>query len=126
MSEDETKILENSPLLKRVLESQERTEAHIQSVEDHFKTVESHIQTLEASFERHGFNTTPMWERALSEFGEVKSQLGEVKQNVATLSRKIDVFTGDMLNLRAEQLQNDERLRRLEAENESGGMTTIN
>jgi hypothetical protein len=105
MSEDETKILENSPLLRRVLESQERVEAH--------------IKTLEANIERQGFNTKPMWEKALEE-------LADMKQSLATLSRKIDVFSGDMLNLRAEQLKNEERLRRLEAENEGGGMTTVN
>jgi len=112
MSEDETQMLENSPLLRRVLESQERVEAHIASVE-------THVKSLEATIERHGFNTVPMWEKTLAE-------LGEVKQNVATLSRKIDVFTGDVMDLRQKQLQNEQRLSQLEAENEGGGMLRVN
>ena len=104
MSEDETKMLQNSPLLKRVLDSQERVEAH--------------IKTLEASIERHSFNTKPIWERALAE-------IADVNRNLDTLSRKIDVFNGDMLNLRQEQLHNERRLSRLEAENEGGGMTNV-
>ena len=95
MGEDETKLLENSPILQRILESQKRVEAH--------------VKTLEESVERQSFNPKPMWEKAMAEFAEVKQQL-------ATLSRKIDVFSGDMLNLRAEQLQNEARLTRLETQ----------
>ena len=105
MSDDETKIFETSPVLKRILESQER--------------VESHIKTLEANIERQNLNTKPMWERALAE-------LAEVNRSLATLGRKIDVFNGDMLNLRQQQLHNEQRLSQLEAENKGGGMTTIN
>jgi len=105
MSEEETNVLENSPLLRRVLESLERLEAH--------------IKTVEAKIEQQGFNTKPMWEKALAE-------LADVNRNLAMLSRKIDVFSGDMLKLRAEQLQNEERLSRLEADNADGGMTTVN
>lgn len=92
MSEDETNRLENSPLLRRVLETLER--------------LETHIKTVEAKIEQQGFNTKPMWEKALAEFADVN-------RNLAMLSRKIDVFSGDMLNLRAEQLQNEEHLGRL-------------
>jgi hypothetical protein len=102
MSEDETKRLKDAALLKQVLSSLER--------------LEGHIKTVEAKIEQQGFNTKPMWEKALAEFADVN-------RNLAMLSRKIDVFSGDMLNLRAEQLQNEQRLSRLEAENEGGGMT---
>lgn len=103
MSEDETKIIENSPLLRRILQSQER--------------VEEHIKTLEANFERLSMNTRPIWEKALAE-------IVEVKQSVASLSRKIDVFNSDMLNVRADQREHDERINRLESEAE-GGVTMI-
>jgi hypothetical protein len=105
MSDDETKILENSPLLRRILESQERLEAL--------------VKTLEESIERQGYNTVPMWEQTLRE-------LGEVKQSVALLGRKMDVFTLDVMNLRQEQLHNEQRLARIEAENEGGAMVRVN
>jgi seryl-tRNA synthetase len=105
MGEDETKILENSPLLRRVLTSLEN--------------LESHIKTVETKIEQQNFNTKPIWERALAE-------IANVNRNLATLSRKIDVFNSDMLNVRAAQLENEERLNRLEAENQGGGMTTVN
>ncbi|MGH9874078.1 MAG: hypothetical protein ACRD9S_16625 [Pyrinomonadaceae bacterium] len=105
MSEDETKMLENSPLLRRVLESLEKLEAH--------------IKTVETKIEQQGFNTKPMWEKTLVE-------LAEVNRNLSLLTKKIDIFNSDMLNVRATQLQNQDRLGRLEAENEGGGMTTVN
>ena len=104
MSEDQTKMLENSPLLRRVLETLENLEAH--------------IKTVETKIEQHGFNTKPMWEKTLAE-------LTEVNRNLAILGRKIDVFNSDMLNMRAAQKENEERFARLESTNE-GGMTTVN
>lgn len=94
MGEDETKLLENSPILQRVLKSQERLEAI--------------IKTVETKIDQQGFNTKPMWEKAITE-------LERVNENVATLSRKIDIFNSDMLNVRTAQLKNEERLAKLEA-----------
>lgn len=94
MGEDETKLIENSPILQRVLKSQERLEAI--------------IKTVETKIDQQGFNTKPMWEKAITE-------LERVNENVANLSRKIDIFNSDMLNVRTAQLKNEERLANLEA-----------
>ncbi|HEY5885176.1 MAG TPA: hypothetical protein VIT88_10840 [Pyrinomonadaceae bacterium] len=55
------------------------------------------------------------------ELGDVKHQLGHVnhepgdlKRELALVNKKIDVFNGDMLKLRADQLETEERLRHLE------------
>ncbi|HVQ40460.1 MAG TPA: hypothetical protein VMS31_23160 [Pyrinomonadaceae bacterium] len=104
MSEDETKALKDK-LLGQILTKLE--------------VVDARLQRVESKVEQRGFDTKPIWERALAE-------IMEVKQEVATVDRKIDVFSRDMLNLRAEQLRTDERLANLEAENEDGGMTIIN
>ena len=103
MSEDKTKLLDQK-LLQQILTKLE--------------VMDTRLQHVEAKIEQRGFDTKPLWERALAEI------MG-VKQDVATLNRKIDVFSKDMLNLRAEQLQTEERLRRIEAEKEDGGITTI-
>lgn len=104
MSDEETKILEN-PLLQKILTKLE--------------VLDVRLQNVESKIEQRGFDTKPIWERALVE-------IMEVKQDVKTLDRKIDVFSRDMLNMRAEQLKTDERITALESENEGGGMTTIN
>lgn len=104
MSEDETKVLKDK-LLEQILTKLE--------------VLDMRLQHVESKIEARGFDTKPIWERALAE-------VMEVKQDVKTLDRKIDVFSRDMLNMRAEQLKTDERITALEAENEGGGMTTVN
>ena len=103
MNEDSTKPLKDK-LLEQILTKLE--------------VMDTRLQRVESKLEERGFDTKPIWERALAE-------VMEVRQDVATLNRKIDVFSKDMLNIRAEQLETEERLRRIEAENEDGGMTTI-
>jgi hypothetical protein len=103
MSEDETKILESN-LLKQILVKLE--------------VVDTRLQFVEEKIRERGFDTKPIWEKALVE-------IMEVNQRVAAIDRKLNVFSSDMLNLRAEQLDVQERLRKLEASHEDGGIQTI-
>jgi hypothetical protein len=104
MSEDETKFLPGK-VLEQILTKLE--------------VMDARLQRVEAKVEERGYDTKPIWERALVE-------IMAVKQEIATVDRKIDVFSRDMLNMRAEQLKTEERIAKLESENEGGGMTTIN
>jgi hypothetical protein len=104
MAEDETNVFPEK-ILEQILTKLE--------------VMDTRLQRVESKIEERGFDTKPICERALVE-------IIEVKQEVATVDRKIDVFSRDMLNMRAEQLKTDERLAKLEAENEGGGMTTVN
>jgi hypothetical protein len=104
MSNDETKILRDK-VLDQILTKLEVMDARLQRVEE--------------KIEQRGFDTKPIWEKALVE-------IMEGRQETATVNRKIDVFSRDMLNIRAEQIKAEERLAKLEAENEDGGMTTVN
>jgi hypothetical protein len=106
MSEEETKVLGGrDDLLQKILTKLE--------------VLDTRLQVVESKIDARGFDTKPIWEKALV-------AIMEVKEDVRTLDRKIEVFNRDMLNLRAEQLKTDERITTLEAENEGGGMTTIN
>jgi len=104
MSEDKTKALNASSLLEKILVK--------------LDVMDTRLQFVESKIEDRGFDARPIWEKALVE-------IMEVIQRVTTIDRKIDVFSRDMLNLRAEQLGIEERLRKLEAEHEDGGMMTI-
>ncbi len=101
--EDETKIL-NAKLLQQILTKLEVMDTCLQYVEDKIR--------------QRGFDTKPIWEQALAEIMEVKHQL-------KTIDLKLSVFSNDMLTLRAEQLDIQERLRKLEASQEDGGIQTI-
>ncbi len=105
MSEDKTKTLGSPELLQQILVKLEVLDARLQAVE--------------AKLERRGFDTKPIWEKALV-------GIMEVNQRVTGVDRKIDVFSKDMLNLRADQLGLNERVQRLEAESDdSGSIRTI-
>lgn len=103
MSEDDTKILIDKTL---------------ELILTKLEVMDTRLQRVESKIEERGFDTKPIWERALVE-------IMEVRQEVATVNRKIDVFSRDMLNLRQEQLHADERLSRLEAAHEGGGMISL-
>src|SRR5437764_118652 len=103
MSEDETKALD-AKLLQQILTKLEVIDARLQYVEEKVR--------------ERGFDTKPIWENALVE-------IMEVNRRVTTIDRKLDVFSRDMLNLRAEQLDIQERLRKLEDAHEDGGLQTI-
>jgi tetrahydromethanopterin S-methyltransferase subunit G len=104
MSEDKTKALKSPAVLEQILVKLE--------------VIDARLQLVESKIEQRGFDTKPIWEKALA-------AIMEVNHRVTTIDRKIDVFSKDMLTLRAEQLDIEERLRKLEGEHEDGGIMTI-
>jgi len=133
MSEEQTQDFGNdNQILRQVLAKLE--------------VMDTRLQFVETNVSKRGYDTKPIWERALSgimevknelgvfkqevkqelgnlkhELGDVKHQLGhvthelgDVKRELALVNKKIDVFNSDMLKLRAEQLETEERLRHLE------------
>jgi len=104
MSEDETQLIGNPDLLKKILNKLEAIDIRLQSVE--------------SRIERRSFDTKPIWEKALAE-------IMAVKQDIAGIDRKMDILGKDMLNLRADQLDFERRIIRLEDE-ANRGIQTVN
>jgi len=98
MAEEETKILDMDGRINRLQQTMENLSAHLKSVEE--------------KIDKQAYETKPLWAKAISE-------LEEMNHNFAKLSRKIDVFNSDMLNVRADQREHEERIKRLESEGES-------
>ncbi|HXT63821.1 MAG TPA: hypothetical protein VN696_12360 [Pyrinomonadaceae bacterium] len=103
MSEDETKTLD-ARLLQQILTKLETMDARLQFVEEKIRA--------------RAFDTKPIWEQALKE-------IMEVNQTIRTMDRKMDVLGKDILGLRADQLEIEERMSKLESEN-SGSTQTVN
>lgn len=110
MSEDPTKILQNSPLLMRIQETLDRLETHIKFVEE--------------KIDRQGYDTRPMWEKVQAIVEKTQLDVEEINRNLSKLSRRVEVFNEDIVNARMVNKEQDERLARLESE--EGGLTTIN
>jgi archaellum component FlaC len=65
-----------------------RFEQRLTSVEQHLTLVDDRLERLEA----RQYDTEPIWERVLAE-------LGTMKEQIASLDRKFDVLTKDMVQL---------------------------
>ena len=104
MSEDLTKRLGDSGIIEQILTKLE--------------VIDLRLQFVETKVTEREFDTKPIWEKALS-------GIMEVNQRVTIIDRKIDVFSRDMLNLKADNLDLDGRLRRLEdGHDEPGNVRT--
>jgi len=74
-------------------------EERLAVIDNRLDRFEHRIQGLEAK----AFDTKPIWERALAE-------ILEVRKGVEDLSRKIDVLTHDLLQVRADQRRVEKRM----------------
>ncbi|HKO41883.1 MAG TPA: hypothetical protein VJU84_01230 [Pyrinomonadaceae bacterium] len=83
------------------------------------EAMDSRLQRVESKIQERGFDTKPIWEKALAAIMEVKDELSMV-------NRKIALFSDDLYAVRAEQSKTEERLRRLESEEEGGRMMRVN
>jgi hypothetical protein len=79
----------------------------LQQILTKLEVMDTRLQFVETKVSERGYDTKPIWERALAEIMDVKHEL-------TIINRKMDVFSRDMLSMRAEQLSTDERLRHLE------------
>ncbi len=102
MSEETTQNMPDGPSFE------ERIFARLDSID-------ARLQSLENQAERRALETKPIWERALAEILEVKERLGVLEQLSNQMMRKIDVLSKDMLTLRADQTEVENRLDKLES-----------
>lgn len=93
MSEDKTRVF---------------MENKVEQILTKLEVMDARLQRVESKLEERSFDTKPIWEKALA-------AIMGLRQDIATVHRKIDVFSGDMLNLRAEQRRTEDRFGRLEA-----------
>lgn len=104
VSEEITKMLDDK-LLRQILTKLE--------------TMDVRLQFVEGKIRERGFDTKPIWEKALAE-------IMEVKQYIAGVDRKIDVLGGDILNVRADYLKIERRVERLEDDAARGAVEVVN
>ena len=78
--------------------------------------LDARVQKLEEESERRAVETKPIWERALAEILAVQQRLDKVEEALKDLSRKIEVHSIDMVQLRANMRDHASRLDHLESE----------
>ncbi len=105
MSEERTQDLPDNRSFE------ERVFARFDSMEGRFDGLDNRVQALEA----RALDTKPIWERALAEILDVKQGVGEVKEGVEDIKRKIDLLSLDVVQVRADQRRVDKRMDSLES-----------
>ena len=102
----------------------ERLEENDIKTNAQFEAINTRLDRLEINAERYAKDTKPIWERALSEIVDVNHKVGVLQQTVTLIqkdimlvNRKLDVLNKDVLHVRAQQSDNEERLNRLESQN---------
>jgi archaellum component FlaC len=69
--------------------------------------INSRVERLEIANEKRALETRPIWERILTE-------IGEMKDSIIELNRKVDVLNRDLLTVKANQMWLDDRLHKIE------------
>lgn len=104
MSEEGTKDQDRHSFEERVLTA-------VNSMLVTLTSFDSRLASLETRLDRQALETKPMWEKALAEVVETRT---EMIQRFDNLERKLDVVNRDMLQLRADQRHAESRLDKLE------------
>jgi hypothetical protein len=98
----------------------------VQSMSADFQEVRVRLGALEKTFNERMYDTKPIWERALAEIAEIRSELAETRGEIAelrsemtdgfrTLGSKMDVLNQDVLTVRADQRLLGKRVQDLES-----------
>ena len=97
-------------------------EHRLDVIDNRLDGVERRLTTLEANAERFALDTKPLWERALAEILDVGQKVSGLRQTVTSMQedivmidRKLDSLSKHIFHVRAHQVRNEERLKRLES-----------
>ncbi len=106
MSEETTQKLPDDDNLKRIL-------ARLDSID-------SRLTVLEEKAEARAYDTKPIWERALREIvetrTEMKASFEKMDNRLEALEQKLDVLGDDVLTVRGRYKNLDARVRQVESE----------
>jgi chromosome segregation ATPase len=104
----------------------ERLEENDLKANTQFDVINTRLDRLETNAERYAKDTKPIWERVLSEIVDVNHKVGALQQTVTLIqkdvmlvNRKLDVLNKDVLHVRKQQTENEERIERLESRDTS-------
>src|SRR5256885_901132 len=100
---------------ERVFARFDAMDARFNAIDARFDMTDARLQRLEDESERRTLETKPTWERALAEILELRRDVGEVKDSLRDLSRKINVLNRDMIQLRADHDHVEDQVEKLES-----------
>lgn len=99
-------------------------DARLDSMETRLGSVETRLGTLDDKVDKRWQETKPIWERALAEIAEVRTEMREgfekvyveMDNGMRRVARQVDVLNHNVLEVRADLRYIDERVTKLEGE----------
>jgi chromosome segregation ATPase len=95
-----------------------------EAIEKRLDSMDARLTTVEEKVDRRLQETRPIWERALAEIAELRTEMregfekvhGELSHGLRRVNLKIDILNHDILEVRADLRYMDERVTKLEPE----------
>ena len=81
-----------------------------------FDTLDARITTLEEKVDSRPRETRPIWEAMQADLATVKDDLATVKGEIKSINRNLKLVHEDILRVRVEQGDLDERVEKLESQ----------
>lgn len=116
MSEEPTHSLPDSRSFEeRVFARFDALDARMGRMESRLDNVETRLKRLETESQRRAADTKPIWERALAEITAVRQDVAALSKKVDIIEHKLGALASDMLTLRGQQRHIEVRMDNLES-----------
>ena len=116
MSEDLTKKLPktDSEKLSLILTIVQNLVTRVDKVEQHFNAFEERFNVLETKVEERLYDTRPIWQKVVTDIGQLQEGQNRLEGSVRQISYKLDVLNDTILTVQAKHKDLDVRVRELE------------
>jgi chromosome segregation ATPase len=123
MNEETTQPLSND-VLKLILARFDSVDKRLDSIDSNVRSLDSRVTALEEKVDRRLQETRPIWERALAEIAELRTEMregfekarSELNHGLRRVERQVDILNHSILEVRADLRYLDERVTKLEPE----------
>jgi hypothetical protein len=112
MSDDTTKNLPDGDRIDALVGLVQTMSVTLEYIKTDLRDVKARVEILEKTVSERLFDTRPIWERALAEMAETRS---EMRDSFSKFDRKIDLLIEDVFAVRAENKSLGRRVDKLES-----------
>ena len=116
MSEDLTLKLpkSDSDTLSLILTTVQSLDKRLEKLEHRVENIESRLQHLEQKVEERLHDTRPIWQKVVTDIGEVRAEVHDIRTSQRDGLRRMSVFHDTLISMQADYRDIYDRVRGLE------------
>lgn len=116
MSEDLTLKLpkSDSDTLSLILTTVQSLDKRLEKLEHRVENIESRLQHLEEKVEERLHDTRPIWQKVVTDIGEVRAEVHDIRTSQRDGLRRMSVFHDTLISMQADYRDIYDRVRGLE------------